>query len=337
MRVSRACRLAVLGGLLLAAEARAQPPAAIRGPAPDVLVPPSPVLFPNLSVEKPQTPAGPAFAPGSAGPYAVSTHEDLVPPLTTLEQSPVEPGLYGAVDIGIVRPHVSARTAANDVLPMSLRVPVADQDWVPSPRVELGYRLPDGCADLRLGYRLLCDSGTDSTVLGNLHSRIDVNSIDLDYVSNEWLVDVIPDLIRTLRPFFGLRLASGYFSTELELPFTLRLTSQFYGAGPRFGIEWRKPVQSSIEIYFRGEATGLLGKTQQTATAAFLTGSTPWQSNAVGVLSAELGVSWRPINADGFRMTAGYQIEQWWNIGRTDYGNADLTVQGIFLRAEWHY
>src|SRR5262249_55506059 len=151
-----------------------------------------------------------------------------------------------------------------------LRVPIADLEWIASPRVELGYRLPNSCTDMRLSYRLLCDSGTDPTPFGDLHSRIDINTIDLDYISNEWLVDLTPDLLRTLRPFFGLRLASGYLSTELELPIALRLTSQFYGAGPRFGIEWRQPVHASAELYVRADATGLLGKTQHTATAGFL-------------------------------------------------------------------
>ena len=33
----------------------------------------------------------------------------------------------------------------------------------------------------------------------------------------------------------------------------------------------------------------------------------------------------------------GYQFEQWWNLGRTDDSNAELTIQGVFVRGEWRY
>jgi hypothetical protein len=328
--------LFLLGLLMLADAASAQPPATLREPSPEVAPPTSPILLPIPTTDKLAQLAGPAYAPGSAGSYGVSSHDELAP-FATPATLPFESDIYGAVELGILKPHVSARVSANALLPESVRVPVAPLDWIPSPRIELGYRLPEAAGDLRVAYELLADSGTNTSGFGNLHSRLDFNSIDLDYVSSEWLADATPDLLRTLRATFGVRLASGYLSTAADLPVSSRLTSQFYGAGPRFGIEWRKPVDASFEVYVRTEATGLLGKTQQTASAGFAGGETPWQSNGVAIASAQVGFTWRPMESDGFCVVAGYKVEQWWNIGRTDYGNADVTVQGIFLRAEWRY
>src|SRR5262245_25681946 len=110
---------------------------------------------------------GSAFAVGSAGPYAVTPlDEPQVPPSAGWDQLPADPpGWFGAVTLGVVRPHLSGNLIGGFGLPF------ASLDWTVLPRVEVGYRLPDGAGDLRLGYQFLSASGSDQSVLGGLHTR----------------------------------------------------------------------------------------------------------------------------------------------------------------------
>jgi hypothetical protein len=62
------------------------------------------------------------------------------------------------------------------------------------------------------------------------------------------------------------------------------------------------------------------------------------QSNASGILQLEAGFSWEPDRfARRFRLTAAYSWERWWDIGSTSDSNAELTLQGVLLRAEYRY
>jgi hypothetical protein len=108
------------------------------------------------------------------------------------------------------------------------------------------------------------------------------------------------------------------------------------GVGPRFGFEWSNPVPAPwpIEAYARVTGTGMVAQTKQ--TIGFVA-QTPWQWSGTAAVSGELGVAWWPAGPDRLRIVAGYQLEQWWNLGRTDLANVDLSAHGVFVRAEWKY
>jgi Legionella pneumophila major outer membrane protein precursor len=295
---------------------------------------PATLLLPNSAVpsaEKPSEPAPDAsrFFAGSAGPYAVNPQDEPQSALSTgSDQLPAGgTGWFGSIAVGLVHPHVGGRLTDGPGLPF------AGFDWTVMPRVEVGYRFADAAGDVRVGYRFLSADGTDQSVVGGLNSRVDLNSLDLDYMSREWLVGGGPDMGRDLRAVVGLRLADA--TVKASGPFW-NFRSEFAGVGPRFGLEWHTPLAASwpVELYTRADATGLIGQTRQTI-GFFLPGLRQW--NGAAAASAEVGLGWRPLAPDGFRVTLGYQFEQWWNLSRTDTANADLSVHGVFLRTEWRY
>jgi hypothetical protein len=330
--------------LLCPAVAVAQMP-----PGSDPLPPPRPISPPldvNLSD------IGSAYRIGSAGPYGVTAQSPsplLAPEPFALERPTTGPGWYANVTLGLVKPHLTNRvtsgTPLDPVFPAPVQLPFPALDWTLSPRFELGYRLADGCGDVRLGYRFLASSGTD----GPLHSRLDLNMVDIDYVSPEWLVENLHGPLRDLRLVVGLRVAAAYFdSAGAAGPVTeARFSSHFAGLGPRMGVEWSHPLFAGpVDFYTRFEATGLLGRTRQDFALGVADGAgqvfgaarqgNP-QSNGIAVLSTEAGFAWRADPHGRLRLVTGYQFERWWNFGRTDDSNAELTVQGVFVRAEWRY
>jgi hypothetical protein len=285
------------------------------------------------AVARGQAPTGspePAFAVGSVGPYAVTPVDDpQVSSWAGRELVPAEPpGWFGALTLGVVRPHLGGNISG-----VGPGLPFAELDWTALPRIEVGYRLADGAGDLRAGYHLLDASGAGSEFPGGIHTRLDLNAIDLDYLSAEWLTEATPDLFRNLRLVGGLRIAEAAVRSSGPL---WDFRSDTCGAGPRFGIEYRKPIPAPrpMELYLRTEATGLVAETRQTIGYGL---STPWQWSGAAAVLAEVGFGWWPMGPDGVRVQVGYQLEQWWNLGRTDAANVDLSVHGAFVRAEWRY
>jgi hypothetical protein len=56
------------------------------------------------------------------------------------------------------------------------------------------------------------------------------------------------------------------------------------------------------------------------------------------MLSFQAGLAWTP----GWRhlwsrYSFGYTFDQWWDIGTAGPSQADLTIQGVFLRAEYAF
>lgn len=353
--MSRSHGFAILAALLLGPAAVAQPPPRDVPPPPREVIPPPRPVEPGPTWEG-TVYAPDSFRPGSAGPYGIvaeSRSPLLAPDPVLLGRPGVEPGWYAAVTLGLVHAHLSDHVSSGTPLAPAftspVRLPIASLDWTVSPRFEIGYHLPGGRGDVRIGYRFLITSGSEDVFGGRLRSRLDLNAIDLDYVSPEWLVDNPLGPLRDLRLICGVRIATAYFdSTLVGGPATdSRFRSQFVGAGPRFGLEWRKPIRSSpLELYSRFETSGVLGGTRQSfaqsapdalgrvVSAARTLGS---QSDGVAVLGVEVGLAWRPAPGGRARFVTGYQFEQWWNIGRTDTSAADLTIQGIFWRGEWRY
>lgn len=291
----------------------------------------------------------------TVGPYGVTAQSP--DPLLSLEPYSLERhdatvGWYAMLNIALVKPQITnritSRTAIGPAFTDPVRVPVAELNRTISPRFELGYRLPDGYGDVRLGYHFLATSGIESSAGSAARSRLDFNVFDLDYISSEWLAENRLGPFRDLRLVFGVRLATAYLdSSTFGSAIENRFSSHFVGAGPHFGLEWSKPLFSyPIEIYTRFDSAGLLGRTQQNFGTSVRNESglisgvdrrDPSRSNGATVVSTELGFAWRPDRFGRSRVVAGYQFEQWWNLGRTDDSNYELSVRGVFLRAEWRY
>ena len=286
------------------------------------------------------------------GPYGVSARGNPGFVDASLELLDANEGLFGAADLGLVKAHVTNRitsgTPIGRAFTAPVRVPVASLNWTVSPRFELGYRLPEGGGDVRLGYRFLAASGSESGLSGELKSRLDVSVFDLDYVSSEWLARDWSAPFRDLRLVAGVRLAASCLDSSARGEVIAdRFSSHFAGAGPHVGLEFSKWLPGCpLEIYTRADAAGLLGRTRQSFATRVrdengnIFGAARRddpQSNGAAAVSAAIGLAWRPDPGGRFRAVLGYQFEQWWDLGRTDDSNFELTVQGAFLRAEWRY
>lgn len=308
---------------------------------------PPPVAQTQGLIGEPNRLKRPPLTPG-VGPYGISAYTSdplLTPESYRLERPGTTAGWFADLDLGLVKPHVTNRidsgAAVSPAFTTPVVVPVAPLNWTVSPRFELGYRLPDGRGDLRLGYRFLATTRIEAGPAAEfLKSRLDYNVIDLDYVSGEWLAENWFGPFRDLRLVFGVRLATSYLDSVSRGGAALdeSFSSHYVGAGPHFGLGWSRSLpRYPLELYTRFDAAWLVGRTQQGFTQAGSVRRDGGQSNGVEMVHAEVGLGWRPDPTGRGRVVAGYQFEQWWDLGRTDTSNFELTVQGVFLRAEWRY
>jgi hypothetical protein len=62
------------------------------------------------------------------------------------------------------------------------------------------------------------------------------------------------------------------------------------------------------------------------------------RTEPVPCLEFQAGLSWSPLDNQQLRLTAGYLIQSWWNVGEADLqSRADISAQGLFARCEWRY
>ena len=316
--------------------------------------------------EKPTASASPVtppetFRPGSAGSYGLPASPDplLEPGPYQLDRPDQTLGWFANLDVALVKPHLKSHlTSATPPSPAftePVALPSATLDWTVQPRVELGYRLPHGWGDLRFAYQNLTTNGSESVGIfdaagsGSLSSRLNMNLVDLDYVSSESLFPMNSAPDRDLRVGLGVRMMSCYFDSIAQGLFIRdeRQTNQFLGVGPRAFLDLVHgccflPVAGYVHV----DASGLVGSTNQDFGEAQLTAAGTLvgaaraggaQSNGVASLCTEVGACWPPNGDTLYRIMFGYHFEQWWNLGRTDDSDAELTVQGVFLRGELRY
>jgi hypothetical protein len=240
----------------------------------------------------------------------------------------------------------------------AITLPQAPLDWVGVPLLSVGYRLGQGAGEFRFSYRLLASAGNeqllglDPPVPAQLRSRLDVQTIDLDYITQEYIsegADISRFFFRDLRAGVGMRVASAFFDSH-AVGTTItdtHVSSSMGGVGPRAFLELHQDLGGTdFQFYTRVAASGVLGPIRQqfTQTVQGTTGpengyfDTHNQNNGIGILQAEAGFSWEPERlARRLRVTAAYSWERWWNFGRTNDSNAELTLQGLLLRAEYKY
>ena len=195
------CGLLVLEGRASAQQpGQSQPvsPLAAFAPseaAPSVTMKPIAPSEPEVLPGFPQTPDQPASlysAPSPAftcdtspGPY-FDCDPRVDPPVLP------QPGWFADVEVGVTLPHID--TGIHDAVTVNgvtsrVQLPAGTLDWAAAPRVELGYRLPDGFGDISLAYRFLGSQGTGTAsgafaapdAPGSLLVRADIQTADLDY------------------------------------------------------------------------------------------------------------------------------------------------------------
>lgn len=335
-----------------------------RGQGPELPSAPTPVVVTTL----PHPPLPPAAVPVDpvppaplcpAGPPACAPYEDCNGPL--LVGDPLldppgapHPGWFTAVEVGLIAPHIKDRLVAGvnlgDQFTDVVHLPSAELDWVASPRVELGYRCAQGFGEFLISYRSIVSEGrctiTGFDLFGDgaLRTRLNVNVLDLDYSSREFSLGPWWDMKWQV----GARLAGVFFDSRAEGAILAQRTSNSYiGAGPHAGMDlWRRLPVYGLALFGRLEGAVLLGHLSQEFEESFgvgdffLLGGATQQRTTQGVPVARLqaGLSWTPSWYDRcLRLAAGYELEQWWNLGTLNDSRAELTGQGAFVRFEWNF
>jgi hypothetical protein len=273
-----------------------------------------------------------------------------------------QPGWVADVEVDVNLPHVS--NGIHDTVTLGgvtsqVKLGSARLDWTASPRVELGYRLPDGFGEFDVSYRFLGSDGT-GTVFGpgaapdgpaTLNSRLDINVADLEYASNE-----ISICTWWTKWHFGLRGMDIIFkSTADENPavaaggsgiFERENRNSLWGIGPCAGVDLERRIgESGFSVLGRVDGAIFLGRLEQNFSEVATTGASAevQRSNpaAVPELNWSIGLAWRPASYQALRCFVGYQGEGWWDVGSfegaTSGSGAQIYSEGILFRVDYNY
>lgn len=339
------------------------PPPTAQAPAPQAQ-PPSPV--PGYSVPPPGTgyypvpPAGPGYLPLPPPPPAIYAYPETGRPWQRADtwldrpQTP-PPGLLFNLDFDLIGVHLKNRLQApvvtdNAGTTFLVQLPTADLDWTVSPRFELGYRFAQGCGELLISYRFLTTEGRETLVGFDLdgsdvplHSQLDLNVVDLDYATPEF--SPLPHW--NVQGKVGARIATVYFNSLADGFFIEdRTSNNFVGGGPHFGLDaWRMLDWPGFSFFTRLDGAVVIGRVHQSFEESYVTtdgsvtgGATDvHNTQAVPIFSFLAGLSWTPHPYHWSRYSLGYVFEQWWGVGDAGLSRADLTSQGVFVRAEFSF
>ncbi|HEV3238004.1 MAG TPA: Lpg1974 family pore-forming outer membrane protein, partial [Gemmataceae bacterium] len=300
--------------------------------------------------EPPSFPGKPFHAPD--GPFFTSE-----PALETPGALP--PGPFATLETTIVGAHVNNRLINTVLLegtfPNTIQLPSTELEATVSPRFELGYRLPAGYGEFLVSYRFLIASGTDHILtglgLGQLRSELNLNVVDLDYASRE--ICLSPS--NSMRWHVGTRLAGVYFNSNLAvfvLPdnaggglATERVSNNFLGAGPHLALDLIHKFRSpGAYVFGRVDAAAVWGSVHQSFGETFTFADFGGQSLGAAVdasktqvspmLGIQFGLAWTPPAWKCVTFSVGYEFEEWWDVGRAEGSQANVTFQGIFFGTE---
>jgi hypothetical protein len=340
------------------------PPRVLESPpanAPPVspLVPPPPPVAEVPAADGPLRENGVLGPPGQAvGWYASVDAALIVPHIDSHLNSGSNiktPFLTPSTATGTVQTPVPPGTPGSEFNPFGVPVtlPIAPMDWVGSPRLRLGYRLPEGAGTLQMEWRMVASQGSDTipdfdpSGAGVLRSRVNVQYTSFTYGASEFITNA-PHIDRMYSVRFGVAAADVFFDSQARGQQILeqRASNSFAGIGPTVAFQFYKPLAAShFSLYGELDATGLAGFTRQHFSETAIvdgqvfsdTEALRRQSNGVGIFGVEGGFGYAPWDDRTWRFTFGYQWQRWWWVGATSDSNAALTLQGLFLRGEWRY
>lgn len=311
--------------------------------------PPGPILTAPVPPPLPGPPMPACFAP----------YQDCNGPLLKgdpLLDSQAPLGWFASFELSLLAPHIKNRLSSEVTIdgfyPNTVHLPTAELCWTGSPRIELGYRLPQASGEFLVAYRSLVTSGRAEYLnfdldgsAGRLYSALNLNVVDLDYGSRHIPLDSHWDMHWRI----GARLASVFFDSEAIGMFLEQHTSNnFLGAGPHTGLDFRRTLgPGGLQLVGRIEGAAVIGRIHQSFGESVF-----WQPDnmlygaavnvsqlqVVPVLGLELGLGWAPPCWEHrCQFFLGYQFENWWYLGAAGDSKAELTLQGILLRAECRY
>jgi hypothetical protein len=324
--------------------------------APDQTPPPAATNTPSEPVPPPSAPHGPApSSPLTVAPYQ-DTNGPLLrgDPLIDRAEYPL-PGWFAGVEVDVLAPHIKNRLMAPVTLagfePNTVHLPTAELDWVGSPKFDIGYRFAEGLGELLFSFRFLDSEGSDTIPgfdfdgsTGYLKSRLSVDVWDIDYSSREFSLAPCWDM----KWKAGVRIADIFFDSTVDGNILEQRTRNlFTGAGPHVGLDlWRSFNVPGLEFYCSAEGASVIGQVRQRFEESVLYSdgtvvgaeSRLHHTQGVPVLDAQIGLSWSPHwRRHWSRFSTGYEFEQWWYLGQAGASRADLTMQGIFCRAEFNF
>jgi hypothetical protein len=310
--------------------------------------------------------SGPAFLPPSTFP------ETMPPSVTALPLEAFQdirwtppPGWFTNLDLGLAFVHLQNHLTGQVFVGGNLnlfQLPTADLDVIVTPRIGVGYRLPH-MGEITLTYQSITGQGTETlpdfngTGPAGLRSRLNVNVADLEWWGSEISLGPLWDM----KWHVGVRYANIYSDSQATSAALMQGASNlFNGAGPIAGLDlWRALPPPGLALYGRIVGAYLIGPVHQSyeeGTPGFYTvnhaatGSAPvaggLNTNTATpmILDVEAGLGYTPPWAHWVRLSAGYQFQQWWNLGVSSIPNfpnmpADVqfTSHAIFFRAEIHY
>jgi Legionella pneumophila major outer membrane protein precursor len=331
----------------------AAPAAAQSLPAAPVPVFTPPAVTPGPVAPPPITPPPMSPLPSSIDAPPMPPYHDPLPNHDALFDTPAAaPGLFGALEADIVKPHLSSHLSGpaffGDGSFDTVQLPTARLDWTVAPRFELGYRMADGCGEFVISYRFLDAEGRADVpnfdpfadnADGLLKTRLSMNVFDFDYGTPEIPLGSNFDL----KARVGVRLADVYFdSTGFGDVTWQRASNQFVGAGPHAALDgWYRFRQLGFGVFARVEGAVPVGEVHQRFEelfvfndgSAFASFGSQRGTRWVPTINAQLGVGWAPPGTR-LRFSAGYEYEQWWYVGHVGGSRAQLFDQGAFLRGE---
>jgi hypothetical protein len=313
--------------------------------------------------------------------YTQLFDEPAEPPVfdPNLENRGFSLGWFAKAEVAAVFPTIHSGLNSNfavpGVFPSTVNTPIAQPGLSAMPRVELAYRFGQGMGELVTSFRTLSaqGTGTDSTFdpagAGRITSRLNLNTLDIDYAATEFIPVRFPKIIPlflipgwlgmrshpeydsnpaplTMRWMAGARLASVYFNSQGAGAVVLndRIMNNFVGAGLHTSAEFTKAMPwKPLSIFAKFDASGILGDATQTFSETTLLGGTTTAAvrditTGVPVFQFQGGMTWVPDWRNRrCRLSTGYQYEQWWYLGQTTGSTAGLTMQGMFFRGEWGY
>src|SRR3984885_9837116 len=191
-----------------------------------------------------------------------------------------QPGWVADVEVDVNLPHVS--NGIHDTVTLGgvtsqVKLGSTRLDWTGSPRVELGYRLPDGFGEFDLSYRFIGSDG-NGTVFGPgaapdgpaaIHSRTDIKEADLSYASNEISIcswwSKWRFCLRGTDIFFDSRADETKAAAALGSGiFERRMNNNYWGLGPSWTLDLERRIgDSAFTVVGRLDGAFFIGEDRQ--------------------------------------------------------------------------
>jgi hypothetical protein len=310
------------------------PPATLQAPQPTY-----PPLPPPLPPNGPPPPP-PLFAPTDGGPGV----------WMPFERGFAAPPLFTDIEVTILRPSIQGQLRGS--VPSILGVVFAPQstplNWTAMPRIELGYRLPDGQGDFSVSYRFLASEGTgtgvDSFGTFDIRSRLNLNLLDFDYGSARFT----PAPRYEVKYRIGARLLSVFYDNlNSDRGASEQASNYFLGGGPHAALEVERQfgLLPAFALFGKFDGGVTVGQVQQNFRVNFddrfgqpvELGFRQDRTQTTPMLLLQAGLSYRPPQLEFLRFSIGYQFEKIWSVGDILESTGDITSHGAFLRGEFSY